>query len=113
MAVLIGLAVGGALAAAGGQAISASRAGKAAESQAKAQKRAANRYAKALRAQASRMQGGMSAAQKRTLKTEAALDRAALGRPATKRSEAVRARRHLSRPNSRHRCRSRWLSSRR
>jgi hypothetical protein len=88
MAVLIGLAVGGALVAAGGQAISASRAGKAAESQAKAQKRAANRYAKALRAQASRMQGGMSAAQKRTLKTEAALDRAALGQQA--RDEAKR-----------------------
>ena len=88
MAVLVSLAVGGALAAAGGQAISASRAGKAAESQAKAQKRAANRYAKALRAQASRMQGGMSAAQKRTLKTEAALDRAALGQQA--RDEAKR-----------------------
>lgn len=88
MAVLISLAVGGALAAAGGQAISASRAGKAAESQAKAQKRAANRYAKALRKQASKLQGGMSVAQQNTLKAEAALDRAALGQQA--RDEAKR-----------------------
>jgi hypothetical protein len=88
MAVLISLAIGGALVAAGTQAVSARRAGKAAESQAKTQKKAANRYAKALRSQASKLQGGMSAAQQRTLKTDAALDRAALGQQA--RDEAKR-----------------------
>lgn len=88
MAALIGLAIGGALASAGTQAVSARRAGKAAESQAKSQKRAAGRYAKALRSQASKLQGGMSAAQQRTLKTDAALDRAALGQQA--RDEAKR-----------------------
>lgn len=88
MAALLSLAIGGALVSAGTQAISANRAGKAAESQAKAQKKAANRYAKALRSQASKLQGGMSAAQQRTLKTDAALDRAALGQQA--RDEAKR-----------------------
>ena len=84
-AILMGVGLG---AAAIGQAVSGLSAGAAAKKQAQAQKRAANRYAKALRGQASRMQGGMSAAQKRTLKTEAALDRAALGQQA--RDEAKR-----------------------
>lgn len=88
MAALLTLAIGGALVSAAGQAVSARRAGKAAESQAKSQKRAAGRYAKALRSQASKLQGGMSAAQQRTLKTDAALDRAALGQQA--RDEAKR-----------------------
>ena len=88
MAALIGLAVGGALISGGAQIVGSARAGKAAEAQARAQKRAANRYAKALRSQAAKMQGGMAAAQKRSLKTEAALDRAALGQMA--RDEAKR-----------------------
>lgn len=88
MPALIGLAVGGALISGGAQIFGAARAGKAAEEQAKAQKKALNRYAKALRSQASKLQGGMSAAQKRTLKTDAALDRAALGQQA--RDEAKR-----------------------
>ncbi len=87
MAALVIMGVGAAVAA-GGQLASGMSAGKAAEKQARAQKKAANRYAKALRGQASRMQGGMSAAQKRTLKTDAALDRAALGQQA--RDEAKR-----------------------
>ena len=77
MAALI-IAIAGTVAVAGGQLASGLSAGRAAKKQAQAQKRAANRYAKALRSQASKLQGGMSAAQKRTLKTEAALDRAAL-----------------------------------
>ena len=88
MAALIIMGVGGALVSAGTQAISANRAGKAAESQAKAQKKAANRYAKALRSQASKLQGGMSVARQNTLKAGAALDRAALGQQA--RDEAKR-----------------------
>ena len=84
-AILMGVGLG---AAAIGQAVSGLSAGAAAKKQAQAQKRAANRYAKALRGQASRMQGGMAAAQKRTLKTDAALDRAALGQQA--RDEAKR-----------------------
>jgi hypothetical protein len=87
MAALVIMGVGAAVAA-GGQLASGLSAGAAAKKQAQAQKRAANRYAKALRGQASRMQGGMAAAQKRTLKTEAALDRAALGQQA--RDEAKR-----------------------
>ena len=87
MAALIIMGVG-ALAAAGGQIASGVAAGNAAQKQAQAQKRAANRYAKALRSEASKLQGGMSAAQKRTLKTEASLDRAALGQQA--RDEAKR-----------------------
>lgn len=78
----------GALAAAGGQIASGISAGRAAEKQARAQKKAMNRYAKALRSQASKLQGGMSAARKRSLVTEAALDRAALGQQA--RDEAKR-----------------------
>ena len=88
MPALIGLAVGGALISGGAQIFGAARAGKAAEEQAKAQKKALSRYAKALRSQASKLQGGTSAARKRTLKTEAALDRAALGQQA--RDEAKR-----------------------
>jgi hypothetical protein len=87
MAALIIMSVGAAVAA-GGQIASGLSAGRAAKKQAQAQKRAANRYAKALRSEASKLQGGMSAAQKRTLKTEAALDRAALGQQA--RDEAKR-----------------------
>ena len=87
MAALI-IAIAGTAAVAGGQLASGLSAGRAAKKQAQAQKRAANRYAKALRSQASKLQGGMSAAQKRTLKTEAALDRAALGQQA--RDEAKR-----------------------
>jgi chromosome segregation ATPase len=87
MAALVIMGVG-ALAAAGGQIASGVAAGNAAQKQAQAQKRAATRYAKALRSEASKLQGGMSAAQKRTLKTEAALDRAALGQQA--RDEAKR-----------------------
>ena len=82
------LIIAGTAAVAGGQLASGLSAGRAAKKQAQAQKRAANRYAKALRSQASKLQGGMSAAQKRTLKTEAALDRAALGQQA--RDEAKR-----------------------
>ena len=78
----------GALVAAGGQIASGISAGRAAEKQAKAQKKAMNRYAKALKSQASKLQGGMSAARKRSLVTEAALDRAALGQQA--RDEAKR-----------------------
>ena len=88
MPALIGLAVGGALISGGAQIFGAARAGKAAGEQAKAQKKALNRYAKALRSQASKLQGGMSAARKRSLVTEAALDRAALGQQA--RDEAKR-----------------------
>ena len=87
MAALIIMGVGAAVAA-GGQIASGVAAGKAAQKQAQAQKRAANRYAKALRSEASQLQGGMSAAQKRTLVTEASLDRAALGQQA--RDEAKR-----------------------
>jgi len=87
MAALVIMGVGAAVAA-GGQLASGISAGNAAKKQAQAQKRAAGRYAKALRSQASKMQGGMSAAQKRTLKTDAALDRAALGQQA--RDEAKR-----------------------
>jgi hypothetical protein len=88
MAALIALAAGGALAAAGGQLASGLSAGKAAKKQAEAQKRAANRYAKALRSEASKLSGGMSEARKRSLQTGAALDRAALGQQA--RDEAKR-----------------------
>lgn len=84
-AILFGVGVG---VSALGSLASGLSAGAAAKKQAQAQKKAATRYAKALKAQASRMQGGMAAAQKRSLKTEAALDRAALGQIA--RDEAKR-----------------------
>jgi len=84
-ALIMGLAVGGAVI---GQAVSGLSAGRAARKQAEAQKRAANRYAKALRSEASKLSGGTSEAQKRSLQTGAALDRAALGQQA--RDEAKR-----------------------
>jgi len=84
-AILMGVGLG---AAAIGQAVSGLSAGAAAKKQAQAQKRAANRYAKALRSQASKLQGGMSVARQNTLKAGAALDRAALGQQA--RDEAKR-----------------------
>ena len=87
MAALIIMGVGTAVAA-GGQLFSGLSAGRAAREQAEAQKKATSRYAKALKAQASRMQGGMSGAQMRTMQTGAALDRAALGQMA--RDEAKR-----------------------
>ena len=87
MAALI-IAIAGTAAVAGGQLASGLSAGRAAKKQAQAQKRAANRYAKALRSEASKLQGGMSGAQKRSLQTGAALDRAALGQQA--RDEAKR-----------------------
>ena len=87
MPALIIMGAGAGLAAVG-QIASGISAGKAAEKQARAQKKAMNRYAKALRSQASKLQGGMSAARKRSLVTEAALDRAALGQQA--RDEAKR-----------------------
>jgi len=84
-AIIMGLAVGAAV---GGQLASGLSAGRAARKQAQAQKRAANRYAKALRSEASKLSGGTSEAQKRSLQTGAALDRAALGQQA--RDEAKR-----------------------
>jgi len=82
------LIIAGTAAVAGGQLASGLSAGRAAKKQAQAQKRAANRYAKALRSEASKLQGGMSVARQNTLKAEAALDRAALGQQA--RDEAKR-----------------------
>jgi hypothetical protein len=65
------------------------RAGKAAESQAKTQKGAMNRFAKALQSKADKIQGGMSEAQRRSLATGGALQAASAAQQA--RDEADRA----------------------
>lgn len=84
-AILMGV---GTLASVGGSLASGLKASKAAEAQAKAQKQATNRYAKALRQQASKMQGGMSQARLRSLQAAGSLQRASEAQQA--RTEAAR-----------------------
>ena len=75
MAVLAAAIIGGVVSA-GGALIKGQMQGKAAESQAQAAKTAASRYAKALKMEASKIQGGISSALKDTLMTGGALQRA-------------------------------------
>ncbi len=78
----------GALASAGGSLTSGLIGMKSAARQAKAQKQATNRYAKALRQQASKMQGGMSQARLRSLQAAGSLQRASEAQQS--RTEAAR-----------------------
>jgi hypothetical protein len=78
----------GALASFGGSLASGAMASKAAQKQAEAQKRATSRYAKALRQQASKMQGGMSQARIRSLQAAGAMQRASEAQQS--RTEAAR-----------------------
>jgi len=78
----------GALASFGGSLATGAMASKAAQKQAEAQKRATSRYAKALRQQASKMQGGMSQARIRSLQAAGAMQRASEAQQA--RTEAAR-----------------------
>tara|TARA_R110000787_G_scaffold189026_4_gene300753 strand:+ start:7405 stop:8118 length:714 start_codon:yes stop_codon:yes gene_type:complete len=75
MAVLAAAIIGGVVSA-GGALIKGQMQGKAAESQAQAAKTAASRYAKALKMEASKIQGGISSALKDTLMAGGALQRA-------------------------------------
>jgi len=82
------LLIAGTAVAAGGSLLSGALSGSAAARQARAQKAATNRYAKALRQQASKMQGGMSQARLRSMQAAGALQRASEAQQA--RSEAAR-----------------------
>lgn len=83
MAALAAVLIGGAIViSAAGAAASGSRERRSAEGQAAAQKRALERYAKALRSEASTIQGGMSQAQQRTLAATGAAQRASEGQRA-------------------------------